>query len=153
MDRVILPPARKRSEFFEKYWRLPAVDMLIDYGFMIHETPIDDEDIVHFEDHKKMIMENIGLSGIDFNVKQEFIAEYQLTPITSFFVEGRYLRKPTGEKIYTSYYYYFYKKGYLPNGGSINSRVYAERVSKLVLLKTFEKQSLIFKKERKVVKK
>lgn len=142
----IVPILKEKSEFFKKYSQCSVVEMLELHGFMVNETLIDDEDIVHFEDHKKFIFENIGIDHIPFNVKQEFVAEYPLSAITSVFVEGRYIRKITGEKMYGSYYYYFYKSGYLPNGGTINGRVYTDRVTKSVFLKTFEKQLLMFQK-------
>lgn len=141
----IMPIVKPRSEFYKKYGQVPVVEMLKAYGFIVDEMPIDDEDIVHFEDHKKLIQERIGLSNIPFNVKKEFSAEYPLTAITSVFVEGRYTRKLTGEKMYESYFYYFYKEGFLPSGMKVNRRTYADRVTKLTLLKTFEKQAIMFK--------
>ncbi|WP_206911600.1 hypothetical protein IGL98_000957 [Enterococcus sp. DIV0840] len=143
-SRNIMPVFREQSDFFKKYSKRSVVEMLSLHGFVVNETTIDDEDIVHFEDHKKFVFENIGIDDISFNVKREFVAEYPLTAITSVFVEGRYIRKPTGEKMYSSYYYYFYKSGYLPNGATINGRVYADRVIKSVFLRTFEKQLLMF---------
>lgn len=143
----IMPILKPRSEFYKKYGQMSVVEMLKDYGFIVDETPIDDEDIVHFEEHKKFILENIGLSDIPFNVKKEFSAEYALSAITSVFVEGRYTRTPTGEKMYGSYFYFFYKEGFSPSGYKVNRRTYAEQVNRLTFLKTFEKQSIMFKKE------
>lgn len=145
----IMPILKPRSEFYTKYSQVSVVEMLKDYGFIVHETPIDDEDIVHFEDHKKLIQERIGLSDIPFNVKKEFSAEYSLSAITSVFVEGRYTRTPTGEKMYGSYFFYFYKEGFLLSGRKVNRRTYADRVTRLTFLRTFEKQSVMFKKKMK----
>ncbi|MBM7688437.1 hypothetical protein BCR24_06595 [Enterococcus ureilyticus] len=142
----IMPILKPRSEFYKKYGPIPVVKMLKDYGFIVDETPIDDEDIVHFEDHKKMIQERIGLSDVPFNVKKEFSAEYSLSAITSVFVEGRYTRTLTGEKMYGSYFYYFYKEGFLSSGRKVNGRIYADRVTRLTFLRTFEKQAIMFKK-------
>lgn len=143
----IMPIQKPKSEFYKKYHHKPVIEMLEDYRFTVIETPIDDEDIVHFEEHKKFILENVGLSDIPFNVKKEFSAEYALSAITSVFVEGRYTRMPTGEKMYSSYFYYFYKEGFSPSGYRVNKRTYAERVNRLTFLKTFERQSIMFKKE------
>ena len=142
----ITPILKIRSDFYKKYNKMSVADMLREHHFMVHEIPIDDEDIVHFEEHKKFILENIGISDIPFNVKQEFVAEYQLSTITSIFVEGRYIRKATGEKMYESYFYTFYKEGFLLNGRKVNRRTYAEQVTRFAFLKIFEKQSGMFKK-------
>ncbi|EAK8385893.1 hypothetical protein CIC46_10120 [Listeria monocytogenes] len=152
MNQNIMPIFREHSKFYQKYSKVPVPEMLRLHGFIVDEIPIDEEDIVYFEKHKQFILENIGLSDIPFNVKKEFSAEFSLSAITSVFVEGRYTRTPTGEKMYSSYFYYFYKEGFLSSGYKVNRRTYADRVTKSMFLKTFEKQIVMFKKEKNGVK-
>jgi hypothetical protein len=138
-----MPIFLERSEFYKKYSRISIADMLGLHGFMVNVSSVDDEDIVYMEQTKQFLLEKgIVVENVPF--KQEFVAEYPLSQITSVYAEGRYKRKHTGEKMYGSYYYYFYKKGFLPKGGIVNQRIYADGVNKLEFLNVFEKQRMMF---------
>ena len=52
--------------------------------------------------------------------------------------EGQYLRKPNGDKMYNSYYFYLYKEGFQTHKGHVRERVYVEKAIKSTFLKTFE---------------
>lgn len=64
--------------------------------------------------------------------KWEFVVEYLLSKMWWFFVEGYYLWKLSGEKMYGSYYYDFYFKEYLGMG------IYCMKVIKFFFLYVFE---------------
>lgn len=137
---------KEQSAFCKQHLNRPVVTMLQEHGFFVQETENDVEDMVHFEDHKTFVKDQLGLSAntLVFNVKREFVGEYPLSAITSIFVEGRYKRKLTGEKMYTAYYYSFYKRGFLKDGRFVNERFYAKEVDKLTLIKIFEEEQLLF---------
>ncbi|EGP4752004.1 hypothetical protein F6353_002166, partial [Enterococcus faecium] len=114
------------------------------HGFDVIENEMDDEDIVYLERRKEFLMSR-GIVDVPMYFKKEFVAEYPIKE-TKLIAEGCYLRKPSGEKMYGTYSYYFYKEGYRSYKGYIGKRVYADRVNKIVFLKMFEEnfEDLIF---------
>lgn len=133
-----MPIFREKSEFYKKYARYSVPEMLRLHGFSVSINPIDDEDIVHIEKTKVFLMSK-GIVDESLYFKQEFFAEYPLDN-TGLIVEGYYKRIPTGEKMYNSYSYSFYKASYQSHLGTVANRMYAERVNKIVFLNTFEKK-------------
>lgn len=132
----IVPIFREKSDFYKKYAKYSIPDMLRLHGFNVFENAIDDEDIVHIEQYKQFLMTK-GIVDVPIYFKKEFVAEF-LLKYNSIFVEGYYRRRPTGEKMYNSYSYYFYAGGYHSHKGVIGKRIYAERVNKITFLKIFE---------------
>lgn len=108
--------------------------MLREHGFSVVENAIDDEDIVYIEQYKEYLM-GMGIVNVTIPFRKEFIGEYPLSANKSIFVQGHYLRLPTGEKMYSSYYYTFYS-WYKRTG---EKYFYLERADKSKLLKYFEK--------------
>lgn len=141
----IIPIFRERSDFYKKYAKYSIPDMLRLHEFSVFENEIDDEDIVYIEQYKQMLMTK-GIDNVPIYFKKEFVAEFPLEH-TSFFAEGYYRRKPTGEKMYNSYSYYFYKGGYHSHKGVKRGIVYAERVNKLIFLSVFEKNFYSLKED------
>ncbi|MEB5927609.1 hypothetical protein MXE74_13785 [Enterococcus faecalis] len=80
----------------------------------------------------------MGIVEVPINLKREFIAEYSLSKSTSIFVTGEYLRKPSGEKMYTSYYYTFYKEIKNLYLGTARKKVFVRTANKVTLLNDFE---------------
>ncbi|HAQ5019889.1 TPA: hypothetical protein IXT79_001088 [Enterococcus faecium] len=132
----IVPIFRERSDFYKKYGKYSIPDMLRLHGFSVFENEIDDEDIVYIEQYKQFLMTK-GIIDAPIYFKKEFVAEFPLEH-TRLFAEGYYRRKPTGEKMYNSYSYYFYTGGYYSHKGVTRKRIYAERVNKITFLKIFE---------------
>lgn len=132
-DKVRLPPRREQSVFYKTYHCVPAFTMLQDFGFQITETPIDDEDIVYMEQYKEFLL-TMGIVEERVPFRREFVAEYPVSSTTSLCVEGYYLRKPTGEKMFTSYYYDYYFRGYR------GIQEYCQKATKSTFLHVFEKK-------------
>ena len=101
------PPVKEKSVFYQRYSRVSTISMLMDLGFSVSEAQIDNEDIVYMEQYKEFLL-NKGIVEEKVPFKREFVAEYPLSKMRRLFVEGYYLRKPSGEKMYGSYYYDFY---------------------------------------------
>lgn len=136
MNPNIIPIFLERTKFYKKYAKLSVPEMLEIHGFDVIENEMDDEDIVYLERRKEFLMSR-GIVDVPMYFKKEFVAEYPIKE-TKLIAEGCYLRKPSGEKMYGTYSYYFYKEGYRSYKGYIGKRVYADRVDKIVFLKMFE---------------
>nr|WP_241546202.1 hypothetical protein [Enterococcus villorum] len=144
MKPNIMPIFLERTKFYKKYVKLSVPEILEIHGFDVIENEMDDEDIVYLERRKEFLMSR-GIVDVPMYFKKEFVAEYPIKE-TKLIAEGCYLRKPSGEKMYGTYSYYFYKEGYRSYKGYIGKRVYADRVNKIVFLKMFEEnfEDLIF---------
>lgn len=127
-----------RSDFYKKYSKKSIPYMLKKYYFSVTEAEVDDEDIVYMEEYKQYLL-TMGIVEEQVPFKKEFIAEYAFSKSSSLIVEGYYLRKPTGEKMYTSYYYTVYRKGYVKKKGDIGITIYLEKATKQRFLKWFER--------------
>ncbi|MHC5216834.1 hypothetical protein ACYSNR_09205 [Enterococcus sp. LJL128] len=145
---MVTPIFKPRSKFLNRYLKVDVVEMLEEHGFLVAETENDLEDTIYFEKHEEMIFKTLGLSNVKFNVKREFVAEYQLSEKTSIFVEGRYRRNLSGDKQYNMFGYLFYKRGFLKKSERIiNERLYCSGVNKVQFLKLFEEKRKIFMKD------
>ena len=144
MNPNIIPIFLEGTKFYKKYAKLSVPEILEIHGFDVIENEMDDEDIVYLERRKEFLMSR-GIVDVPMYFKKEFVAEYPIKE-TKLIAEGCYLRKPSGEKMYGTYSYYFYKEGYRSYKGYIGKRVYADRVNKIVFLKMFEEnfEDLIF---------
>lgn len=132
--------AKEKSAFYQKYSKVPTIFMLMDLGFIVSEAPIDDEDIVYMEEYKKFLLDDKGIVEEKVPFRREFVAEYSLSKTRSLFVEGYYLRKPSGEKMYGSYYYVFYMEEYS------GTKVYCTKATKSFFLYIFEEKIKRIKK-------
>ncbi|HAP5732879.1 TPA: hypothetical protein IU259_001046 [Enterococcus faecalis] len=131
---MLLPVFNPHSDFYKHYSKRSVPDLLREHGFSVVENAIDDEDIVYIEQYKEYLM-GMGIVNVTIPFRKEFIGEYPLSANKSIFVQGHYLRLPTGEKMYSSYYYTFYS-WYKRTG---EKYFYLERADKSKLLKYFEK--------------
>lgn len=127
------PPVKEKSVFYQKYSKVSTIFMLMDLGFSVSEVPIDDEDIVYMEQYKGFLLGK-GIVEERVPFKREFVAEYRLGKMRRLFVEGYYLRKPSGEKMYGSYYYVFYIEEYS------GTKVYCTKATKSFFLHVFEEK-------------
>ncbi|WP_230322404.1 hypothetical protein [Enterococcus gallinarum] len=142
MPVSIVPIFRERSDFYKKYAKYSIPDMLRLHGFSVFENEIDDEDIVYIEKTKAFLMSK-GIVDVPIYFKNEFFAEFPLK-YTNVVIEGFYRRKPTGEKMYRSYSYNFYRESFRSYKGEIGKRNYAEGVNKITLLRIFEEYKELF---------
>lgn len=110
-EQLKYPPVKEKSAFYQLYSRVSTVSMLMDLGFSVSETQIDNEDIVYIEQYKEFLLGK-GIVEEKVPFRREFIAIYPLSKTRRLVVEGYYLRKPSGEKMYGSYYYDFYSEEY-----------------------------------------
>ncbi|MEB7428447.1 hypothetical protein NGC25_14390 [Enterococcus faecalis] len=130
---------KEKSAFYQRYSRVSTTSMLMDLGFSVSEVEIDNEDIVYMEQYKEFLL-NKGIVEEKVPFRREFVAEYRLSKTRSLFVEGYYLRKPTGEKMYGSYYYVFYMEEYS------GTKVYCTKATKSFFLYIFEEKIKRIKK-------
>lgn len=138
MNQNIMPIFREHSKFYQKYSNVPVPEMLRLHGFIVDEMPIDEADIVYMEEYKNSLLK-MGIIVDEVPFKKEFVAQYVFHGgITSLMAEGQYLRKPNGDKMYNSYYFYLYKEGFQTHKGHVRERVYVEKAIKSTFLKTFE---------------
>ena len=98
----MLPVFKPHSDFYKNYSKRSVPDLLREHGFSVVENAIDDEDIVYIEQYKEYLM-GMGIVNVTIPFRKEFIGEYPLSANKSIFVQGHYLRLPTGEKMYSSY--------------------------------------------------
>ena len=133
------PSVKEKSVFYQRYSRVSTISMLMDLGFSVSEAQIDNEDIVYMEQYKEFLL-NKGIVEEKVPFKREFVAEYPLSKMRRLFVEGYYLRKPSGEKMYGSYYYDFYFKEYSGMG------IYCTKATKSLFLHVFEQRIRKIKK-------
>lgn len=137
VNQNIVPVFREPSEFYKKYSKVPLVELLEFYGFIVDETPIDDEDIVYIEQYKEFLL-NKGIVVDSVPFKKEFFAEYSLSKYTSIIVEGKYDRKLTGEKSYGFYAISFYKEIKNLWLGTTRKQMFVRTFTKREFLKDFE---------------
>ncbi|WP_289864161.1 hypothetical protein [Enterococcus faecalis] len=112
-------------------------DMLKEYGFFVEEECYTQEDFNEIGTRKQELMA-MGITNVPINLKREFIAEFSLTKSTSIFVKGQYLRKPSGEKMYSSYYYTYYKEIKNLYFGTKRTITIVRTANKRTLLNDFE---------------
>jgi hypothetical protein len=137
MNQDIMPMFRERSEFYKKYSKMLIQDMLKEYDFFVEEEHYTQEDFNEISTRKKELMA-MGITNVPINLKREFLAEFSLTKSTSIFVKGEYLRKPSGEKMYSSYYYTYYKEIKNLYLGTTRTIMLVRTANKSTLLNDFE---------------
>lgn len=137
VQEKIMPVFREKSEFYKKYANMLIQDVLKEFDFEVEETHYSQEDFDEIAQRKRELMA-MGIVEVPINLKREFIAEYSLSKSTSIFVTGEYLRKPSGEKMYTSYYYTFYKEIKNLYLGTARKKVFVRTANKVTLLNDFE---------------
>lgn len=137
MNQDIMPNYRERSEFYKKYSKMLIQDMLKEYDFFVEEEHYTQEDFNEIDKRKKELMV-MGITNVPIDLKREFLAEFSLTKSTSIFVKGEYLRKPSGEKMYSSYYYTYYKEIKNLYRGTTRTLMLVRTANKVTLLNDFE---------------
>lgn len=55
-EQLKYPPVKEKSAFYQLYSRVSTVSMLMDLGFSVSETQIDNEDIVYIEQYKEFLL-------------------------------------------------------------------------------------------------
>ena len=137
MNQDIMPNFRERSEFYKKYSKMLIQDMLKEFDFFVEAEHYKQEDFNEIGARKKELMA-MGITNVPVNLKREFIAEFSLTKSTSIFVKGEYLRKLSGEKMYSSYYYTYYKEIKNLYRGTTRTLMLVRTANKVTLLNDFE---------------
>ena len=137
MNQDIMPNFRERSEFYKKHSKMLIQDMLKEYDFFVEEEHYTQEDFNEIDKRKKELMA-MGITNVPINLKRGFLAEFSLTKSTSIFVKGEYLRKPSGGKMYSSYYYTYYKEIKNLYRGTKRTIMLVRTANKSTLLNDFE---------------
>ena len=72
------PPVKEKSVFYQHHSRVSTISMLMDLGFSVSESQIDNEDVVYMEQYKAFLL-NKGIVEERVPFKREFVAEYPLS--------------------------------------------------------------------------